>query len=96
MSNKTPSIEGTTRVKIDEFIGMRAKELRLNKGATPEKVAVALSLTLENYSALELGKTTVRAVTMFDLSMFYGVPVTYFLEGYESPAVQSSSRRTSS
>ncbi|MEM7748764.1 MAG: helix-turn-helix transcriptional regulator [Pseudomonadota bacterium] len=83
-------------MKIDEFIGQRAKELRLKNGVTPEKVAVALSLTLENYSALELGRSTVRAVTMFDLAIFYDLPVTYFLDGYENPAVRNAARRTPS
>ncbi len=83
-------------MKIDEFIGQRAKELRLQNGVQPEKVAVALSLTLENYSALELGRSTVRAVTMFDLAVFYDLPVTYFLDGYENPAVRGETRKTSS
>ncbi|MEM6496401.1 MAG: helix-turn-helix transcriptional regulator [Pseudomonadota bacterium] len=83
-------------MKIDEFIGQRAKELRLKNGVQPEKVAVALSLTLESYSALELGKSTVRAVTMFDLAVFYDLPVTYFLDGYESSFARDATGRTSS
>lgn len=81
-------------MKIDQFIGMRAKALRLEKKVQPEKVAIALSLTLENYSALELGQSKVRAVTMYDLAMFYGMPVTYFLDGYERQAIRGPSRKT--
>ena len=87
---------GTGNLTLDEFIGTRAKELRLLNGIRAEKVAIALSLTKESYTAFEMGQNNVRAVTMFDLATFYNLPVTYFLDGYENSAARNTQRKTSS
>lgn len=87
---------GAGNLTLDEFIGNRAKELRLLNGIQAEKVAIALSLTKENYTAFERGQNSVRAVTMFDLATFYDLPVTYFLDGYENSTARSPQRKTSS
>ena len=82
-------------LKMDEHIGTVARNLRVERGIRPERVSVALSMTRQSYSDLELGKKAVRAATMFDLAVFYGVPVTYFLEGYEFKAPRDTDTRTS-
>ena len=82
-------------VKMDEHIGTVARNLRVERGIGPERVSVALSMTRQSYADLELGKKAVRAATMFDLAVFYGVPVTYFLEGYEFKAPRDTDTKTS-
>lgn len=74
---------GGRRLSLDEFIGSRLRELRINQSQPPEKVAAYLSIPLDVYSAFELGRKPIMAGHLYDLCIFFNVKVTYFFDGYE-------------
>ena len=74
---------GVPDVSLDEFIGVRLRELRTKEAQSPEKVAAYLSVPLDVYAAFELGRRPVTAGHLYDLCILFNVKVTYFFEGYE-------------
>ena len=68
---------------LDKFIGLKMREIRLAKGSDAAKVAAALSISQEKYAAVELGKVRARPEVIIDAALFFDVPVTYFLDGFE-------------
>ena len=77
---------GEFGLSITKYIGSRLRELREAKGDSPEKVASFLSISLERYVAFELGRVRISARHLYDLSYYFGVTVTHFIDGYEDPA----------
>ncbi|MGI9421690.1 MAG: hypothetical protein ACR2PA_00675, partial [Hyphomicrobiaceae bacterium] len=47
------------------------------------KLANILSISLERYAAFELGREVISARHLYDLSVFFNVPVTDFYDGLE-------------
>ena len=76
-------------VSINRHIGAKLKQLREERGVDPEKLARILSISLERYSAFELGRTTISARHLYDLCDYFDVRVTLFFEGYERPNIRS-------
>ena len=70
-------------VAVDRHIGAQLRAMRESTGVSPEKLANVLSISLERYGAYELGRQSISARHLYDLSVFFGVPVTYFFEGFE-------------
>lgn len=68
---------------VDRHIGAQLRALREANGVSPEKLASILSISLERYAAYELGRQSISARHLYDLSIFFGVPVTYFYENLE-------------
>ena len=59
------------------------RDLRVAKGDDAAKVAAVLSISQEKYAAVELGTARARPEVMIDAALFFDVPVTYFLDGFE-------------
>lgn len=68
---------------LDKFIGLKLRELRTAKGHDAAKVAAALSVSPQHYAEIELGTSRARPEVMIDAALFFNVPVTHFLEGFE-------------
>ena len=82
---------------LDEYVGQKLRALRVSRAVEPDKVAAYLSISLERYAALELGRKPISARHLFDLSAFFDMPITYFFAGHMSEdSAQSSSPSTSS
>ena len=77
---------------LDKFIGQRMHDLRVAKGDDASKVAAALSMSQEKYAAVELGTARARPEVMIDAALFFDVPVTYFLDGFEICDVLAADR----
>ena len=76
-------------VAVDRHIGAQLRDLREARGVSPEKLANILSISLERYAAYELGRQSISARHLYDLSVFFAVPVTYFFENYEGTSLSS-------
>ena len=68
---------------LDNYIGLKLRELRAAKGDEAAKVAAALSISQHTYAAIELGSSRARPEVIIDAALYFDVPVTYFLDGFE-------------
>lgn len=73
-------------MSLDRHIGTKLRDLREERAVTPEKVAAYLSISLERYSAFELGREAISARHLYDICRLFDKPVTYFFEEYEDVA----------
>ena len=77
---------GRSLLTLDEYIGCRLRQLREDKEVDPTKVAAILGISLERYTAFELGHGRISAQHFLDLCQHFDVTVTYFVADYESHA----------
>ncbi len=71
-------------LSLDEYVGHKIRALRESRSVKPEKIAAYLSISLDRYAALELGRRPVSARHLFDLSTYFEMPITYFFAGHRS------------
>ena len=81
-------------LSLDEYVGRRLRALRYSRSEEAEKVAAYLSISLERYAAVELGRKPIPARYLFDLSNFFDIPVTYFFAGHVSEDVAGEDERS--
>ena len=80
-------------LSLDEYVGRKLRALRESRSVKPEKLSAYLSISLECYAALELGRRPVSARHLFDLSTFFDVPITYFFAGHSSESSADDATR---
>ena len=74
-----------TKVSICE----KVRELRLKHGYSQQDVADALFMSQNSYSEFECGKRKLDLERLYEMSVFYGVPINYFFEMQASPIVDT-------
>lgn len=75
---------------INEYAGRRLAEIRMRRGADPERLALISDVSLEQYGAYELGRSRMPFRVMMGLALEFDVEITYFLAGYEVTASQQN------
>ena len=75
---------------INEYAGRRLTEIRIRRGADPERLALISDVSLEQYAAYELGRARMPFRVMMGLAMEFDVEITYFLAGYEVTACRQN------
>ena len=80
-------------LSLDEYVGYKLRALRESRSVKPEKLAAYLSISLDRYAALELGRRPVSARHLFDLSTYFDMPIIYFFAGHRSNEHAESNMR---
>jgi transcriptional regulator with XRE-family HTH domain len=72
---------------LDRAIAKNIKALRAaNQATTLEQVSGFLGITYQSYQRMERGGVSFRASTLHKLALFYGVPASRLLDGYDVAA----------
>lgn len=69
---------------LDEHIGSRIRQLRVDTGQPVDRIAATLSLPLENYLAFEAGERRIPTGTMVDIALLFQVPLASLFDGFEA------------
>ena len=60
------------------IIGKNIKNLRTQRGLSQEKLAECINLSREHLSCIERGKYSVNIETLYNISKFFCVDISYF------------------
>ena len=71
-----------TEANVDNYVGGRIKERRVELGLSQSAVAVQLGLTFQQVQKYERGYNRVSASRLYDLSKVLRVDIAYFFEGF--------------
>ena len=71
-----------TEANVDNYVGGRIKERRVELGLSQTAVAVQLGLTFQQVQKYERGYNRVSASRLYDLSKILNVDIEYFFEGF--------------
>ena len=71
-----------TEANVDNHVGGRIKERRVELGLSQTAVAVQLGLTFQQVQKYERGYNRVSASRLYDLSKILNVDIEYFFEGF--------------
>ena len=71
-----------TEADVDDYVGGRIKERRVELGLSQTAVAVQLGLTFQQVQKYERGYNRVSASRLYDLSKILNVDIEYFFEGF--------------
>ena len=82
-------------MSIDEHIGTKLRQMRVERGVSPKKLAIILSISEERYSAFEAGEVSIPARLLIDLSVQLDVTVRSFIDGYDVDEHHDDSSRRS-
>jgi transcriptional regulator with XRE-family HTH domain len=69
---------------IDQYIGRRLKQRRVEIGHSQEKLAILVGLTFQQIQKYEKGINRISASRLFDLARILEVPIAFFYEGLET------------
>ena len=64
--------------KIQNELGRKLKDLRLERGLTQEQLAFEVDMSRDHLSNIELGKHPVNIKTLYKLAQFFEVDMKYF------------------
>jgi hypothetical protein len=81
--------------QIDEFIGLRVLELRIEKSIDIEAASLACGVSQDRFEACEAGRHTFTAGELFQLTQFLDVQVAEFFAGLHGVARDNSNSRRS-
>jgi transcriptional regulator with XRE-family HTH domain len=73
---------------IRDAICEKIKDLRLKRGYSQQEVADALFMSQNSYSEFECGKRKLDIERLYEMAVFYEVPIYYFLEMYSRSIAQ--------
>ena len=73
---------------LDKHIGLRIKQLRAKKGYSLERVAEWLNISKQQVSRLELGKSRMSVVQLYQISRGLDMPISWFLGGFKDDEVE--------
>lgn len=82
-------------MSIDKHIGTKLRQMRTERGISPKKLAIVLSISEDRYSAFEAGDISIPARLLIDLSVQLDVTVRSFIDGYEVDEHHDGSSRRS-
>lgn len=68
--------------KLRNTIGKNIKNLRTQRGLSQEKLAECINLSREHLSCIERGKYSVNIETLYNISKFFCVDISYFFYDY--------------
>ena len=71
-----------TEANVDNYVGGRIKERRVELGLSQSAVAVQLGLTFQQVQKYESGYNRVSASRLYDLSKILNADIEYFFEGF--------------
>lgn len=78
---------------IDVHVGQRLKALYRSKGYNQTQVGSAIGVTFQQVQKQCAGTNRISASALWKLAQFLEVPVEYFYEGLESPALEKYSSK---
>ena len=76
-----------TEANVDNHVGGRIKERRVELGLSQTAVAVQLGLTFQQVQKYERGYNRVSASRLYDLSKVLRVDIAYFFEGFRDDEI---------
>jgi transcriptional regulator with XRE-family HTH domain len=88
VSRTSPPI-GTVREVINAHIGGRIRALRLACGKTQMELGDVLGLTNQQVQKYEKGTSGINLEKVWTISRFFGVDITYFLDGLDEAALDA-------
>lgn len=68
---------------VDVYVGKRLAQLRIKSKVSQEKIAKHLGITFQQFQKYENAKNRISAGRLYRVSLFFGVSISYFFEGYE-------------
>ena len=71
-----------TEADVDNYVGGRIRERRVELGLSQSSVADQLDLTFQQIQKYERGYNRVSASRLYDLSKILNVDIEYFFEGF--------------
>ena len=70
---------------IDQYVGNRARELRLQAGLAQPAIAEQLGVSFQAVQKYESASLRISASTLYRLAQIFAVGPEYFFEGYGAP-----------
>jgi len=64
--------------KIQNELGRRVRDLRLDKNLTQEELAFEVKISRDHLSNIENGKHPINLKNLYKLATFFGVDIKYF------------------
>jgi len=64
--------------KIQNELGRKLRDLRIDRGLTQEEVAAEVNISRDHLSNIENGKYPINIKTLYKLSTFFEVDMKYF------------------
>ena len=77
----TTSRRGRSTEAIDDFVGGRIRQRRVDLGLTQQQLAVMIGVTYQQAHKYERGINRVSAGRLYEIGQMLNVPITYFYEG---------------
>ena len=77
---------------VDVHVGRKLKQIRTMRRMSQTDVARELDLSFQQIQKYEIGSNRIAASRLYDLSRILDVSTSYFFEGLDSDAEQSSER----
>ncbi len=71
---------------VDEYVGRRTRQRRLELGLSQDQLAKVLGITFQQIQKYENGTDRVSAGRLYNMARHLGVTPDYFFEGVELPA----------
>ncbi len=71
---------------IDQFVGARLKQLRLERNQTQKQLGQALDRTFQQVQKYENGSNRISASMLYQIAGIFDVPILYFFQGLSSDA----------
>ncbi len=71
---------------VDEYVGRRTRQRRLDLGLSQDQLAKALGITFQQIQKYENGANRVSAGRLYNMARHLDVTPDYFFEGVELPA----------
>lgn len=84
MDARTPLPKAPDARLIDRYISVRLKLARCDADLSQEDVADHLGMSPDFVSYIERGRTRVSAGRLYQLSVLYSKPVSWFFEGAQA------------
>jgi transcriptional regulator with XRE-family HTH domain len=78
---------------VDTHVGSRVRLRRNQMRMSQERLAELLGLTFQQVQKYEKGANRIAAGRLYDIARVFGVPITYFYEGFEGHTVTSLAER---
>src|SRR5271155_3583783 len=74
---------------VDTYVGKRLRLRRTMMGLSQEAIAKAVGITFQQVQKYEKGANGMNANRLYEFAQFMQVPVTYFFDDVEHPALEA-------
>ncbi len=70
---------------VDVMVGNKLRTIRTLRGLSQNKLAMAMGLSFQQLQKYEQGRNRVSASKLYHFASYFGVPVTEFYRGLDTP-----------